>query len=396
MAWVQIPSIAAFVVAINLNRRGHHMSSMTVSLVEICVHQATAVYFLGWESAFQYFIPVVAVFPFLKPGGQWPWKTLLFSMCLLVYMGMDIFLRKTIPVFELDKAWMVYFHHSNIILAFGCFALWAIYISLSIDRSEAVIEEKNQNIIRSIEYARRIQGAMLPTSQELQRLFPDHFILYRPRDIVSGDFYLVEEFGDWKYFAVADCTGHGVPGAMMSMICMEKLRDYIQLGMAPDEVLKKSNQKIRNALSQNHQDRTTHDGMEVALIRCKQDGNIRHLEFAGAGRPLWIQRAGDPKIEELKGAKAGIGGSTPDSQEFALRTLTLETGDNLYLFTDGYPDQFSESTRRKITTRRLRELLEENHSLTMAEKGVRLNQFLMEWKGGFMQLDDVLVVGVGM
>jgi serine phosphatase RsbU (regulator of sigma subunit) len=97
----------------------------------------------------------------------------------------------------------------------------------------------------------------------------------------------------------------------------------------------------------------------------------------------------------LKGTKAGIGGSTPDTQEFALRTLTLEAGDNLYLFTDGYPDQFSESSRRKITTRRLREMLEENHALTMAEKGVRLNQFFLEWKGGFMQLDDVLVVGVG-
>jgi len=395
MVGVQFLSILGYILAINLNRRAYHMASMTVSLMEICLHQAVAVYFLGWEAAFQYFIPVVAVFPFLKPGGQWTWKTILFFLCLLVYMGMDIFLRKAIPVYELDKAWMMYFHHSNIFLAFGCFALWAYSISVSIDRSEAIIEEKNKNIIRSIEYAQRIQGAMLPTAEDLERLFPHHFILYQPRDIVSGDFYLIEETAEWKYFAVADCTGHGVPGALMSMICMEKLRDYIQLGMAPDEVLKKSNQKIRNALSQNHQDRTTHDGMEVALIRCKQEGKIRHLEFAGAGRPLWIQRAGDPKIEELKGTKAGIGGSTPDTQEFALRTLTLEAGDNLYLFSDGYPDQFSESSRRKITTRRLREMLEENHALTMAEKGVRLNQFFLEWKGGFMQLDDVLVVGVG-
>ncbi|NBV14189.1 MAG: hypothetical protein EBS07_09000 [Sphingobacteriia bacterium] len=143
---------------------------MTVSLIEICIHQALAVYFLGWESAFQYFIPVVAVFPFLKPGGQWTWKSILFLMCILAYTGMDFFIRKSPPLYTLDSGWMVFFHHSNILLAFGCFALWAYYISVAIDRSDAIIEEKNKNIIRSIEYAQRIQGAMLPDLAEVNRL----------------------------------------------------------------------------------------------------------------------------------------------------------------------------------------------------------------------------------
>lgn len=364
--------------------------------LEICLHQAVAVYSLGWEAAFQYFIPVVAVFPFLKPGGQWTWKTILFFMCLLVYMALDIFLRKAVPIYELENAWMLYFHHSNIILAFGCFALWAIYISLSIDRSEAVIEEKNKNIIRSIEYAQRIQGAMLPDAEEFRRLCPEHFILYKSRDIVSGDFYLLEELGEWKYFAVADCTGHGVPGALMSMICMEKLRDYIQLGMAPDEVLQHANRKIRKALSQNHQDRTTQDGMEVSLIRCKTEGNSILIEFAGAGRPLWIQRGNQTAIEEIKGTKAGIGGTTPDEQIFTLHQLSLHVGDSLFLLSDGYPDQFSESSRRKITTKRLKEKLEELYPIPMQEKGILLEQFLINWQGKFMQLDDILVVGIGM
>lgn len=371
------------------------MASMTVSLTEICLHQAIAVYFLGWESAFQYFIPVVAVFPFLKPGGQWTWKAILFFMCLLVYLAMDLFLRKTDPLFSLDSDWMVYFHHSNIILAFGCFALWAIYISLSIDRSEAIIEEKNKNIIRSIEYARRIQGAMLPTVQELQRLFPDHFILYRPRDIVSGDFYLVEEFGEWKYFAVADCTGHGVPGAMMSMICMEKLRDYIQQGMAPDAVLQQTNRKIRHALSQHDPDSATQDGMEVALIRCKTEGETVWVEFAGAGRPIWMQYAGQGEVIEIKGTKAGIGGSTPDDQSFTLHRFERHSGDRLFLFTDGYPDQFREAGKRKITTRRLKDLLQSEENKNLQETQKRLAQFLLEWQGNGMQLDDILVVGVG-
>lgn len=395
MAWVQIPSIAAFVLAINLNRRGHHMGSMTVSLVEICLHQATAVYFLGWESAFQYFIPVVAVFPFLKPGGQWTWKAILFFMCLLVYLAMDLFLRKSEPLFILDSAWMVYFHHSNIILAFGCFALWAIYISLSIDRSEAIIEEKNKNIIRSIEYARRIQGAMLPGPGEFQRIFPEHFVLYKPRDIVSGDFYLIEETGEWRYLAVADCTGHGVPGALMSMICMEKLRDYIQQGMAPDAVLQQTNRKIRNALSQHDPDRTTQDGMEVSLIRCKTEGQSVWVEYAGAGRPLWMQYAGQSEITEIKGTKAGIGGSTPDHQAFALHRFELNPGDRMFLFTDGYPDQFSEAGRRKITTRRLKDLLQNEAKNSLVETHQALAQFLQDWQGNCMQLDDILVVGVG-
>ncbi|NBV14190.1 MAG: serine/threonine-protein phosphatase [Sphingobacteriia bacterium] len=204
----------------------------------------------------------------------------------------------------------------------------------------------------------------------------------------------MEEIGSWKYFAVADCTGHGVPGALMSMICMEKLRDYIQLEMPPNEVLQKSNLKIRKALGQNFEDRTTYDGMDVALIRYQKQNNHWILEYAGAGRPFWIQKANQPGIEELKGTKAGIGGSTSDLQEFKLNTISLQPADSLYFFTDGYTDQFSEASRRKITTRRLKELLETYHSLPMSEKGKQLDQFLQKWQGDYMQIDDILVVGL--
>ncbi len=160
-------------------------------------------------------------------------------------------------------------------------------------------------------------------------------------------------------------------------------------------VLQHANRKIRKALSQNHQDRTTEDGMEVSLIRCKTEGNSILIEFAGAGRPLWIQRSISSAIDEIKGTKAGIGGSTPDEQIFTLHRISLQTGDALFLLSDGYPDQFSESSRRKITTKRLKEKLEEMHSATMLEKGILLEQYLISWQGKFMQLDDILVVGIG-
>jgi serine phosphatase RsbU (regulator of sigma subunit) len=135
--------------------------------------------------------------------------------------------------------------------------------------------------------------------------------------------------------------------------------------------------------------------MEVSLIRCKTEGNSILIEFAGAGRPLWIQRSISSAIDEIKGTKAGIGGSTPDEQIFTLHRISLQTGDALFLLSDGYPDQFSESSRRKITTKRLKEKLEEMHSATMQEKGILLEQYLINWQGKFMQLDDILVVGIG-
>jgi serine phosphatase RsbU (regulator of sigma subunit) len=255
-----------------------------------------------------------------------------------------------------------------------------------------LIEEKNKSITDSINYALRIQQAKLPEKQSISTALPQSFVLFKPKDIVSGDFYFFHEKKGLVYLAAADCTGHGVPGALMSMIGLEKLEDTLAQQDDTSAILQQVNRGMKASLKQTGSDESTRDGMDIAL--CRIDRATRTLNYAGANRPVWIIRKGGVAIEETKATKKAIGGLTADDEHFATHVLQLQEGDAFYLFSDGFADTFGGKTNKKLTTRKFKELLLSIQQLGMKEQEAYLDRFIEDWKGDTEQVDDILVMGV--
>jgi serine phosphatase RsbU (regulator of sigma subunit) len=263
------------------------------------------------------------------------------------------------------------------------------------------IEIQHTEIIDSIEYAERIQFAILPTKENILKAFPQSFILFKPKDIVSGDFYWFQEVDGKKYIAACDCTGHGVPGALMSMVATDMLNEALVHTKKVDEILAHTNRSIRVALKQSNDDESTRDGMDIAL--CCFDDKTNVVQFAGAYRPLWLIRfcpaeqneapKNGSQLMEYKATKAAIGGLTEDHQVFQFNEIQLQKGDTIYLSSDGFADQFSPSDK-KLMTKRFKEILLSIQHLSMSEQEKYLEKFITDWQGNMEQTDDVLVIGI--
>ncbi len=260
-----------------------------------------------------------------------------------------------------------------------------------LDKKNKIIEEKNKEIIDSITYALRIQHAKLPKKEEIYTSFPQSFILFKPKDIVSGDFYFFHKNNNNVILAAADCTGHGVPGAFMSLIGSERLDDAVGFNTDTSEILKHLNIGIKKSLHQSESDESTRDGMDIAL--CYIDIEKQILKFAGANRPLWIIRKGQAEVEEIKATKTAIGGLTEDNQHFETHEKQLSQGDTFYIFSDGYADTFSKQDK-KLTTKKFKQILIDIQALKMQEQEQYLDDFIENWKSGAEQIDDILVIGV--
>lgn len=254
-----------------------------------------------------------------------------------------------------------------------------------------IIEEKNRDITDSINYAKRIQNAMLPHLEDIRAAFPESFVLFKPKDIVSGDFYFFHQNGRLPVIAAADCTGHGVPGGFMSMVGAERLTDAAKEGSGPSDILSRLNRGVKTSLKQTGDEDSTRDGMDIAL--CEVDTAARIIRYAGANRPLWIIRKGLTEVTEIKATKKAIGGLTEDSQTFETHEIALSEGDTLYLFSDGYPDLFG-AEGKKLTTKKFKQLLMEIRDLPMEGQKLQLDAFAEKWKGGSEQIDDILVIGI--
>jgi serine phosphatase RsbU (regulator of sigma subunit) len=270
---------------------------------------------------------------------------------------------------------------------------------LEVEKKGKIIEHKNLEITESIQYAQRIQFAILPTKEHIAKAFNQSFILFKPKDIVSGDFYWFQEIGNKKYIAACDCTGHGVPGALMSMVATDMLNDALVHTKKVDEILAHTNRSIKTALKQSADDDSTRDGMDIAL--CCFDEQNKMLKYAGAYRPLWLIRNSAPsemaenkyELIEYKATKAAIGGLTEDNQIFQLNEIELQKGDTIYLSSDGFADQFSPADK-KLMTKRFKEILLSIQHLSMSEQEKYLDKFITDWRGNMEQTDDVLVIGV--
>ena len=258
--------------------------------------------------------------------------------------------------------------------------------------AEYQIKQKNKDITDSIVYAKRIQEAILPGRGDIAKGFSDFFIYYRPRDIVSGDFYwFAKQFGK-VLIASVDCTGHGVPGAFMSMIGNDMLNQIVKVKgiIEPAAVLNSLNESIRHALKQDKKESETSDGMDIAL--CLFDKSSNRLEYAGAHRPLYLIR--NKQLQVINADKFPIGGTHIDSdKKFTNHVIEVKKGDMIYLFSDGYTDQFGGEGGRKFMAKHFQRFLAEIHELSMSEQERALSLTFEKWKGSAEQVDDVLVVG---
>jgi serine phosphatase RsbU (regulator of sigma subunit)/HAMP domain-containing protein len=261
-----------------------------------------------------------------------------------------------------------------------------------VERQSRRIEELYNNVTDSIRYAKRLQGSILPPAERFRELLPQSFVFFAPRDIVSGDFYWLEKAGDRVLFAAVDCTGHGVPGAFMSLVAHNSLNQAVkEYGHAsPARILKELD---RIAFSTLHRDRTEggiRDGMDMAL--CAYHPATLMLEYAGANAPMYVVRQGEVLIYTPN--KNTIGSFAMDGGEIQGHQVQLQAGDMVYLFSDGYADQFGGPKGKKFLYRRFRELLVSIADLPMEEQHDKLRGTFRAWRQGHEQVDDILVIGM--
>jgi len=254
------------------------------------------------------------------------------------------------------------------------------------------ISIQNEEIKSSIHYASRIQNAILTPDEQIQRVFNEYFILYLPRDIVSGDFYWITKVGTKKICVVADCTGHGVPGGFMSMLGMSFVSQIISKGgeMHSGDILNQLRSSVINSLHQTGEVGGSKDGMDITIYVIDEVTNI--LEFSGANNPL-IHIRGE-ELNHIKGDKMPIGIHLRANEPFTTNTVQLQPGDCIYTFSDGYADQFGGPDQRKFMIKNLKDLLLEIHKMPMAEQRDKLHKTLLDWHGDSPRIDDVVVMGV--
>ncbi|HUX95102.1 MAG TPA: response regulator [Bacteroidales bacterium] len=254
------------------------------------------------------------------------------------------------------------------------------------------IESQNKEITCSIQYASRIQNALMPPNDNIKRILPSHFIFTKPKDIVSGDFYWLACKDDKVIIAVADCTGHGVPGAFMSILGVSFLNEIVNKAVTirANELLNQLSGQVIKSLHQTGKDDKSRDGMEMTM--CVIDFSKNKLQFSGAFRPLYLIR--NSELKEFKGDNMPVGIYEHEDQSFTNTELLIEKNDIIYLFTDGYADQLGGGERKTFRSVNFKKLLIDIHILPMDEQKIALEKRYEEWKGEIEQVDDILIVGI--
>lgn len=277
------------------------------------------------------------------------------------------------------------------------------------DKAMLVIKEKNNEILDSIYYAQRIQEAILPPNSFVKNSLVNSFVVFEPKDIVAGDFYWVEskkldekeQFNEEDslvcsldsiiLFAAADCTGHGVPGAMVSVICSNALKRATREFhlTQPAKILDKAREIVMEQFSKSENE--VKDGMDIAL--CAYNTKTLELEFAGAHNPLWIMRKDSSEVEIIKGDRQPIGNFI-EPTPFTNHQVKLNKGDTIYIFTDGFQDQFGGEKGKKFKLSKFKKLLSNIYHLSMEEQKSYIKSAFEEWKGEMEQVDDICIIGV--
>ncbi len=268
-----------------------------------------------------------------------------------------------------------------------------------VEKAKDKIELQQKSIMDSIHYASRIQEAVLPPDEYLNKILGEHFVLFKPRDIVSGDFYWATESGDKTVIVAADCTGHGVPGAFMSMLGMSFLNEIVNKDgiLQANIILNRLRENVKKSLRQTGKENEAKDGMDIAV--CIIDKTEMKVQYAGAYNPLLIIR--NDEISRIKADRMPIGIYLREKESFTNNIIDIKKGDLLYIFSDGYVDQFGGKSDSKIRSAKFKEILLENHKKPLDEQKAALVKFLEEWMDHtdstgrkYKQVDDILVIGI--
>jgi len=261
-----------------------------------------------------------------------------------------------------------------------------------VEKHRDLIELKNKEVTDSIHYAKRIQGALLASDTFLKKHLADFFILYKPKDIVSGDFYWANAVDNKFILITADCTGHGVPGAFMSLLNISYLNEAVteKKLQSPEKILSFVRKQIISSLNPDGAEIERSDGMDAVL--CLFDFNNMSLNFACANNPLWIIR--DKKVITFQADKIPVGSYYGDQKDFSLNTFELKKGDIVYTFTDGYADQFGGEKGKKFKYKKMQQILLENYEKPMSVQKDVLDKEIENWRGELEQIDDILIIGI--
>lgn len=343
---------------------------------------------------FLFFLPIAAIILFDKQ-----------KIIVSYFVLCALFLACAKLIFSLFKP---YYDYNSIIDTIGwlncIFLVLLIFLGVKqfklenvnfiaqINKQRFELKEKNKDITDSIQYAKRIQKALMASDYLLNQHLHEYFVLYLPKDIVSGDFYWAEKSEGRFLLGVCDCTGHGVPGAFMSLLNISKLNETI-LGkniVQPNLILNQVRDEIIKALNPLGTKEDGRDGMDAVV--CSFDFKNLKLDYAAANNPLWVYRNGE--IIEGKYDKMPVGMHNGKINDFELQSMDLHKGDCIYMFTDGYADQFGGEKGKKFKYAQLKETLSAIHQLPMAEQQQRLQSTFESWKGNLEQVDDVLLVGI--
>jgi sigma-B regulation protein RsbU (phosphoserine phosphatase) len=261
--------------------------------------------------------------------------------------------------------------------------------TIEVIHQKELVEVKNKEILDSIHYAKRLQDASLPSSEYIKTFLPESFILFQPKDIVSGDFYWLGSTGDLIIIVAADCTGHGVAGALMSMLGISLLNQIVnERGItSPSLILDQLDSLVTSALKKNANE--SHAGMDIAI--CNIDFKKKQLQYSGANRPLWIIRGNE--IEIIKADRFSIGGLNIGLRQPTLNERSLNKNEMLYIFTDGFADQFGGEYGKKLMSKNFMNLLLSIREKDCDEQNEFLKNYFEKWKGDNEQVDDILVIG---
>ena len=259
-----------------------------------------------------------------------------------------------------------------------------------VESQKEKVTELYNDLQSSIDYAQRLQNTILPSEQFIREMFPQSFVLFKPKATVSGDFYWFKNSGGKKIFAAADCTGHGVPGAFMSLVGHNVLNQVTKVYTRPSQILNNVNRMSAEVMRTDETTSFLRDGMDIAM--CALDEQKMTLEFSGAHNSLYLIR--NESLTEYEGDPFGIGSFTGSEKEFTNHEIAVQKDDCLYVFSDGYADQFGGPRNKKFMRKNLRALLQSITHLPMSEQMKELNNALEDWRGDNEQVDDILIIGI--
>ena len=381
---------------IYLNHLGKYNLARFFFCIVISVYLAAISVSFGREVGMEHSLFAFGVTPliFFKEK-RYIWGLIILTIFLFAGVEISFYYFNPIfthPVFE-------YFYMANVLVTFTLLFVTVNGFKFEHENYEKLIERKNENITDSLKYAQRIQKAILGSEEEILCNFKEGFIFFKPKDIVSGDFFWFSQLffntakkSSRRILIAADCTGHGVPGAfIMGNALLDEIVNERGITI-PHLILHELDKKILATLQK--QNFNQNDGMDmVVLVIEEKDDNTKQVHWAGAKNPLYYIRNGE--IHQIKGDKFPIGGNPlKNSKIFCTHTLTLEEGDIFYLFTDGFQDQFGGEENKKYMVKRFRNFLFNISQLPMNEQHEKIAQEFSSWKGKREQTDDVLVMGI--